>query len=233
MREEDGWWIRIEGDIAKEGKALENEHHAMEILNRQRDELFKHSKQLQQEYRETHLVLDDFTKGIQEQTQAISQNQAAYAAQLAEGLAGLIGGQKAAAIFKAGYEIAEGIACLASGTWPPNPPAIIAAGLHFEAAAQYAMMGGGGGGGRRSASASSGNQSDYGRGGGSSGAGSGGPGQPGSGRGPTIILNQYGPVVGTWADAGKAMANVLNQLTQTGQCKLISTSALTNGPKLT
>ena len=37
---------------------------------------------------------------------------------------------------------ARGVALLAEGTWPPNPAAIVAAGLHFEAAAQYALLAG-------------------------------------------------------------------------------------------
>ena len=40
------------------------------------------------------------------------------------------------------WETARGIALLAEGTWPPNPAAIMAAGLHFEAAAQYALLAG-------------------------------------------------------------------------------------------
>jgi hypothetical protein len=96
------------------------------------------------------------------------------------------------------------------------------------------IPGGGGGVGGGGGSASiGGNQSRYGVGDGSSGGGVRGPAQPGGGHGPTIIVNQYGPVVGTWAQAGKAIANVLNQLTQTGQVKLVATNALTSGPKIT
>jgi hypothetical protein len=47
----------------------------------------------------------------------------------------------------AGFEIAEGIAKLASGIWPPNPTALAAAAQHFKAAQQFAQIGGGGGGG--------------------------------------------------------------------------------------
>jgi hypothetical protein len=53
-----------------------------------------------------------------------------------------VGGRKAQAAVEALWETAKGIACLAEGTWPPNPAAIIAAGLHFEAAAEYATMAG-------------------------------------------------------------------------------------------
>jgi hypothetical protein len=157
LREEDGWWIKIEGDIAKEGRALENERHAMEILNRQRDELFKRSRQLREEYHESHLVFDDFTRAIREQVKAISEHAAASVEELTTGLASLIGGRKAQAGVEAIWEGAKGVACLAEGTWPPNPAAIIAAGLHFESAAQYALLGGGGGSSRySSASAAAG-----------------------------------------------------------------------------
>jgi hypothetical protein len=61
---------------------------------------------------------------------------------LTQGAVALIGGQKAAAAFKAVYETAEGVACLASGTWPPQPEALIAAGLHFESAAEFARLAG-------------------------------------------------------------------------------------------
>jgi hypothetical protein len=74
---------------------------------------------------------------------------------LSTGLAGLVAGRKAQAGVEAIWETARGIALLAEGTWPPNPAAIMAAGLHFEAAAQYALLAGtgshrhsaGGGGG--------------------------------------------------------------------------------------
>ena len=94
-------------------------------------------------------VSRSFTEAIRAEVQATNDDMLGGVQSLTEGLVGLIGGQKAAAVFKAGYEVAEGIAALASGTWPPNPAAIIAAGLHFEAAAQYAKMGGGGDSGRR------------------------------------------------------------------------------------
>jgi hypothetical protein len=74
---------------------------------------------------------------------------------LGKGLAGLIAGRKAQAGVEAVWETARGIALLAEGTWPPNPAAIIAAGLHFEAAAEYALLAGSGGH-RRSAGAGGG-----------------------------------------------------------------------------
>jgi hypothetical protein len=179
-------------------------------------------------------VGESFTQSIKAEVAAVQEDMLGSVANLTEGLAGLIGGQKAAAVFKAGYEVAEGIACLASGTWPPNPAAIIAAGLHFEAAAQYALMGGGGGGGRHSAGAG-GNQSSYGGSGGGGGVSSASPGGGGGSgsRGPTVILNQYGPMVGSMADLAKAMVPVLNQLGTSGQVRLTAYNALTNGAKQT
>jgi hypothetical protein len=72
---------------------------------------------------------------------------------VSKGLAGLVAGRKAQAGVEAVWETARGIALLAEGTWPPNPAAIMAAGLHFEAAAQYALLAGTGSH-RRSASGS-------------------------------------------------------------------------------
>ena len=83
------------------------------------------------------------------QAQAVERSTLALRAQsvvgaelLSAGLVGLIAGRKAQAGVEAVWETARGIALLAEGTWPPNPAAIIAAGLHFEAAAQYALLAG-------------------------------------------------------------------------------------------
>jgi hypothetical protein len=83
-----------------------------------------------------------FMAATKDEVQAVNDDMLGSMKNLAEGAIALTGSQKAAAAFKVGYEIAEGIACLASGTWPPNPAAIVAAGLHFEAAAQYGLMSG-------------------------------------------------------------------------------------------
>jgi hypothetical protein len=96
-------------------------------------------------------VTAQFTRAATEEVMAVQKNIAASGEQLAAGLAGLIGGRRAQAAVEAVWETARGIACIAEGSWPPNPAAIIAAGLHFEAAAQYAMVAGSGGH-RRSAS---------------------------------------------------------------------------------
>jgi hypothetical protein len=80
------------------------------------------------------------------------QSDAANSVQLvSQGIAGLIGGRKAQAAVEAVWETARGIACLAEGTWPPNPAAIIAAGLHFESAAQFAVLAGKSAGAHRGA----------------------------------------------------------------------------------
>ncbi len=199
---------------------------------------FKTAGAAQSEYMEitrmAHTVTTEFIGGVRTQIAAIREDYVGALEGVGSGLAALIGGQKGAAVFKAGYEVAEGIACLASGTWPPNPAAIIAAGLHFEAAAQFAMMGGGGGGGSRSVGGgSSGSQSRYGVGGGGGGSTGIGPAQPGGGRGPLVIWNQYGPAGSNMKAFGVMVGNTLSQLTRTGQVKLVATTALTNGPKIT
>jgi hypothetical protein len=118
---------------------------------------------------------------VQRAALALRSQTAAGAEMVGSGLAGLVAGRKAQAGVEAVWETARGIALLAEGTWPPNPAAIVAAGLHFEAAAQYALLAGtsshrhsaGGGGGAGS----------YGRGGGS-GVGESPYGQPSSALAP-------------------------------------------------
>jgi hypothetical protein len=79
---------------------------------------------------------------VQRAALALRSQTAAGAELVSGGLAGLIAGRKAQAGVEAVWETARGIALLAEGTWPPNPAAIMAAGLHFEAAAQYALLAG-------------------------------------------------------------------------------------------
>jgi hypothetical protein len=94
---------------------------------------------------------DQQAGAIQRAAEALRSQTAAGAELVSGGLAGLIAGRKAQAGIEAIWETARGIALLAEGTWPPNPAAIMAAGLHFEAAAQYALIAGTGSH-RRSAS---------------------------------------------------------------------------------
>jgi hypothetical protein len=82
------------------------------------------------------------TSAVQRTALALRSQTAAGAELLIGGLAGLVAGRKAQAGVEAVWETARGIALLAEGTWPPNPAAIVAAGLHFEAAAQYALLAG-------------------------------------------------------------------------------------------
>jgi len=82
------------------------------------------------------------TGAVQRAALALRSQTAAGAEMLSGGLAGLVAGRKAQAGVEAVWETARGIALLAEGTWPPNPAAIVAAGLHFEAAAQYALLAG-------------------------------------------------------------------------------------------
>ena len=78
-------------------------------------------------------------------TLALRSQSSAAAELVTSSLAGLVAGRKAQAGVEAVWETARGVALLAEGTWPPNPAAIMAAGLHFEAAAQYALLAGAGG----------------------------------------------------------------------------------------
>jgi len=96
---------------------------------------------------------DQHTNALERSTLALRGQTAAGAEMVSAGLAGLLAGRKAQAGVEAVWETARGIALLAEGTWPPNPAAIMAAGLHFEAAAQYALLAGTGSH-RRSASGS-------------------------------------------------------------------------------
>lgn len=82
------------------------------------------------------------SSAVQKATLALRSQSAAGAELVTSGLAGIIAGRKAQAAIEAVWETARGIALLAEGTWPPNPAAILAAGLHFEAAAQYALLAG-------------------------------------------------------------------------------------------
>jgi hypothetical protein len=85
---------------------------------------------------------DQQANAVQRAALALRSQTAAGAEMLGKGLVGLIAGRKAQAGVEAVWESARGIALLAEGTWPPNPAAIMAAGLHFEAAAQYALLAG-------------------------------------------------------------------------------------------
>jgi hypothetical protein len=97
--------------------------------------------------------MDQHANAIQRAALALRSQTAAGAELVSGGLAGLLAGRKAQAGVEAVWETARGIALLAEGAWPPNPAAIMAAGLHFEAAAQYALLAGTGSH-RRSASSS-------------------------------------------------------------------------------
>ena len=98
---------------------------------------------------------EQHTNAVQRAALALRSQAAAGIEMVGKGLAGIVAGRKAQAGLEAVWETARGIALLAEGTWPPNPAAIAAAGLHFEAAAQYALLAGSGSH-RRSAGAGGG-----------------------------------------------------------------------------
>lgn len=96
------------------------------------------------EISKTTAQTDQHAKAVERSTLALRSETAVGVELMGKGLAGLVAGRKAQAGVEAVWETARGIALLAEGTWPPNPSAIIAAGLHFEAAAQYALLAGSG-----------------------------------------------------------------------------------------
>jgi len=85
---------------------------------------------------------EQHSNAVQRAALALRTQTAAGVELASKGLVGLIAGRRAQAGVEAVWETARGIACIAEGTWPPNPAAIVAAGLHFEAAAQYALLAG-------------------------------------------------------------------------------------------
>ncbi|MGA3169007.1 MAG: hypothetical protein ABSF14_23140 [Terriglobia bacterium] len=106
-------------------------------------------KQMQEAFRALGPELSTATAQTEQHANAVQRAALALRTQTSagielasKGLVGLIAGRKAQAGMEAVWETARGIALLAEGTWPPNPAAIVAAGLHFEAAAQYALLAG-------------------------------------------------------------------------------------------
>lgn len=99
---------------------------------------------------------EQWVAGLKDEIQAVQGDLMGNVQAFTQGLTGLIAGRKAQAGVEAIWETARGIALLAEGTWPPNPAALIAAGMHFEAAAQYALLAGSGGGHRGASGAGGG-----------------------------------------------------------------------------
>jgi hypothetical protein len=126
-------------------KSMRAQQEAMEVFGRMRTQTQTATEQS-----------DQHTKAVERSTLALRSQASAGAEAVTSGLAGLIAGRKAQAAVEAIWETARGIALLAEGTWPPNPGAIVAAGLHFEAAAQYALLAGTGGHRRSATSPGSG-----------------------------------------------------------------------------
>lgn len=133
-------------------KAAEAQQRAAAVFNRMHTQGQMAVAPLRQMREEFRVLTPEITKAttetnqqtsaIQSAAQAMNSQTAAGAQAANAGLAGLIAGRKAQAGVEAIWETARGIALLAEGTWPPNPAAIVAAGLHFEAAAQYALLAG-------------------------------------------------------------------------------------------
>ncbi len=87
-------------------------------------------------------ISQDLQESYKKGVEAVGRDLPAATQNLAAGLAQLIGGQRAAAAVKAVWETARGVELLAEGTWPPNPAALVASGLHFEAAGEFAKIAG-------------------------------------------------------------------------------------------
>ncbi len=180
-------------------------------------------------------ALQRFAVAMHTAAKAMESDTAAQGELFAKGLAGLIGGRKAQAGVEALWETARGIACLAEGAWPPNPAAILAAGLHFEAAAQYAVMAGTsshrGAGAGAGAGSYGGSREDYRGGGDSRGAytppqtlapGAGGSGGR-FGPGPGLVMVFGGSDVHAW------MAQTVTEAANRGHT-VISTSSQRGAP---
>ena len=120
---------------------------------------------------------DQHANAVQRAALALQSQTSAGIELASKGLVGLIAGRKAQAGTEAIWETARGIALLAEGTWPPNPAAIVAASLHFEAAAQYALLAGTGSHQRSAGAGGGGGAGAHERGGGN-GAGESSYGQP-------------------------------------------------------
>ena len=83
-----------------------------------------------------------YARAAKEEVMAVQKDLIGSAEGLAENVAKQVGGEKALAAVKVISETAKGLECLAEGTWPPNPAAIIAAGIHFDSAAEYGILAG-------------------------------------------------------------------------------------------
>jgi hypothetical protein len=196
-------------------------------------------KHLSAAYSEYLLIKQDaanvsrsFMAAIKDEVQGVNDDMLGGMKNLAEGAVALTGSQKAAAAFKVGYEIAEGLACLASGTWPPNPAAIVAAGIHFEAATQYAIASGRSGAHGHSSGGGSyrgGGSERFGDGGGSN---YGGPPQtlaPGAAGGGSRFGGTLHVMVVGESQAGEWLAGTLNKAVNRG-VTLIATSSQRGSP---
>ncbi len=167
-------------ELVKANKAEQDAIAAFSHLHQQSQMAVVPIRQMHEAFRRLAPEITNSTDQTEQNTNAVQRaalalrTQTAAGAELASsGLAGLIAGRKAQAGMEAVWETARGIALLAEGTWPPNPAAIMAAGLHFEAAAQYALLAGtgshrhsvasgGGGGGYEHGPAYAGGTSPYG-----------------------------------------------------------------------
>ena len=147
-------------EVLKTTKAQQDAVKVFSQLHTQSQRAVEPLRQVHEAFRTLGPEITTTTVQTDQHALAIDRSTAALRSQAAvgiesanKGLAGILAGRKAQAGVEAVWETARGIAMIAEGTWPPNPAAIMAAGLHFEAAAQYALLAGTGGH-RRSAGGS-------------------------------------------------------------------------------
>jgi hypothetical protein len=238
LRREEGWRIKVQGEIAKQNKEVFTEVHQRQLSNdimgaskQRQEELMKTwaqahplAAQLRNDLMELGIAwkglsivemegkdaMGQFTHAMDMQAEAVQANLIGSAEQLTAEVAGLIGGRKAQAVVEAIWETAQGIQCLAKGVFSPAND--IAAGLHFAAAAEYAVLAG----------TSGGHHSARGATGGGAGAGQGAPeaverggggagGSSGGGRGggySQTIINVQGVISADTLQQFYAQANI-------------------------
>ena len=153
----DGMTEGIDDDVESLTSWIMGMDHALAVLPM----VQQHIQGLIHPVSQVNYVLTQEISALKAVAQAMAQDTVAQGELLAAGLAGLVAGRRAQAGVEAVWETARGIALLAEGSWPPNPAAIIAAGLHFESAAQYAIIAGSGSGRRGVPGAGAGSSAAY------------------------------------------------------------------------
>jgi hypothetical protein len=150
-------------------------------------------------------------------------------------IVGMVAGMRAAAAVQAVYSLAQAYEQYAiwAASYYTDEAALHAAIMYGLSAVQYGLVAGGvGGGGGGGAGATAPRAAVTAAGGGPTGpSGAGGPGGSYAASGPTTHFNFYGGVIS--ADTLTQFTAQLNQAVRGGQVTLVSSNALTTGPKMT